>query len=374
MLLLFLACGADNVVKSSNEAPIVTILRPVDGSSFDPALPVELCAQIEDETAAAKLAITVQSDVDGVLLELAAGDGRDACEGGNVGLSLDLSDGDHVLSVFASDEDGDIGEASVVVIAEANTAPECSFALPYAGTVLRVGESVDVAVGTTDAQSDPALLTAVLASDIDGTFWSGSPDSAGTVTTRFSPLAGGEHRLSMTLTDPGGLVGTCVVDIDVEACLDDDRDGATTCDDEDCDDDNDTVYAGAEELADGLDNDCDGETDEGTDYKDDDGDGYREIDGDCDDGDATEYPGAPDTWYDGRDADCAGDDDYDQDGDGHQVSGIGDDCWDLDASIYPGATDAWYDGVDSNCDGASDFDQDGDGQDASFAGGADCDD
>ncbi|MBM4391449.1 MAG: hypothetical protein FJ090_10040, partial [Deltaproteobacteria bacterium] len=252
MLLLFLACGADNVVKSSNEAPIVTILRPVDGSSFDPALPVELCVQLEDESAAEKLAIVLQSDVDGVLAESPAGSEREACKGGNFGVAVNLSGGNHVLSVFATDDDGDIGEDSAAIQAQANTAPECSFALPYNGTVLRVGESVDVAVGTTDAQSDPALLAAVLASDIDGSFWSGSPDSAGTVATRFSPLAGGEHRLSMTLSDPGGLVGTCHVDIDVEACLDDDRDGATTCDDEDCDDDNDTVYAGAEELADGL--------------------------------------------------------------------------------------------------------------------------
>ncbi|MCB9798073.1 MAG: choice-of-anchor D domain-containing protein, partial [Alphaproteobacteria bacterium] len=46
-----------------------------------------------------------------------------------------------------------------------------------------------------------------------------------------------------------------------------------------------------------------------------DGDGYG-PDVDCDDDNPDAYPGAEDTWYDGVDADCAGDDDYDADADG----------------------------------------------------------
>ena len=55
------------------------------------------------------------------------------------------------------------------------------------------------------------------------------------------------------------------------------------------------------------------------------------------------------------DADCAGDDDYDQDGDGdpHEDYG-GTDCDDTDADTYPGALEDWFDGVDSDCDGSAD--------------------
>jgi hypothetical protein len=110
-----------------------------------------------------------------------------------------------------------------------------------------------------------------------------------------------------------------------------------------------------------------------------DGDGYDSPEAggdDCDDSDASVYPGADDAWYDGVDSDCAGDSDYDQDGDGHDsdVENGGGDCDDLDASVYPGADDAWYDGVDSDCAGDSDYDQDGDGGDAVEYGGDDCDD
>ena len=43
--------------------------------------------------------------------------------------------------------------------------------------------------------------------------------------------------------------------------VDDDGDGALAC--EDCDDEDDTIFPGAEEICDEKDNDCDGEIDEG---------------------------------------------------------------------------------------------------------------
>jgi hypothetical protein len=82
-----------------------------------------------------------------------------------------------------------------------------------------------------------------------------------------------------------------------------------------------------------------------------DGDGYTTID-DCDDGDATVYPGAPDTWYDGVDSDCAGDSDYDQDGDGYDSDAYGGtDCDDTTRRVRPDALDVPGDGVDGDCDG-----------------------
>jgi hypothetical protein len=116
-----------------------------------------------------------------------------------------------------------------------------------------------------------------------------------------------------------------------------------------------------------------------------DGDGYNTTEAggdDCDDSDASIHPGAEDEWYDGVDSDCAGDDDYDQDGDGFQtmvwndeVAQGGGDCQDNNANMYPGAPDTWYDGVDSDCAGNDDFDQDQDGSRSLVHGrGSDCDD
>ncbi|MCB9779914.1 MAG: FG-GAP repeat protein [Alphaproteobacteria bacterium] len=166
---------------------------------------------------------------------------------------------------------------------------------------------------------------------------------------------------------------------------------------DDCDDSDAAVHPGASESCNGVDDDCDGLADEAgaegetTWYLDGDGDGfgvageavaacvqpdgYAASPGDCDDADAEVSPGAPEIWYDGIDADCAGGGDYDADGDGHDSAlHGGDDCDDADATIHPGASETWYDGVDSDCAGDSDFDADADGHDSVDHDGDDCDD
>ncbi len=93
----------------------------------------------------------------------------------------------------------------------------------------------------------------------------------------------------------------------------------------DCDDTDPTVFVGAEELCDGLDNDCNGTPDDGptrTFYADADGDGhgtpaetaegscppdgFAVLDDDCDDGDPTRAPSIQEICNDGHDDDCDG--------------------------------------------------------------------
>jgi hypothetical protein len=82
-----------------------------------------------------------------------------------------------------------------------------------------------------------------------------------------------------------------------------------------------------------------------------DGDGFSAEEGDCDDDDATIYPGATETWYDGVDSDCGGDSDYDQDGDGHDAfEHGGTDCNDTDPSSGDNSNDADCDGAETTYD------------------------
>ena len=65
------------------------------------------------------------------------------------------------------------------------------------------------------------------------------------------------------------------------------------------------VHPGADEVANHLDDDCDGDIDAGTAFRDDDGDGFSENGGDCNDSDPSVYVGALE-WCDELDNDCLG--------------------------------------------------------------------
>ncbi len=170
--------------------------------------------------------------------------------------------------------------------------------------------------------------------------------------------------------------------------------------DEDCNDNLGSINPDGEEVCDGEDNDCDGDTDEddATDvvtwYLDADNDGYgvstdTDIDcfqpdgytdnaDDCDDTEATTSPGEPEQCSDGVDNDCDGTTDetsasdlttwyLDSDGDGFgdaasttddcaQPSGYvssDTDCDDDDADVNPDGEEV-CDGVDNDCDGDTD--------------------
>ena len=131
-----------------------------------------------------------------------------------------------------------------------------------------------------------------------------------------------------------------------------DADGVSICAG-DCDDADPQRYPGAEEICDGLDSDCDGAPP--LDELDADGDGYRSCE-ECDDLDAARHPGATEAC-DGVDNDCDGvlpDDELDADRDGWLV--CEEDCDDTLPSVNPGLGEFCYDGVDNDCDGAIDED------------------
>ena len=139
-------------------------------------------------------------------------------------------------------------------------------------------------------------------------------------------------------------------------------------DDGDCDDTTETSNPAAEEICDGMDNDCDGSIPLNESDQDQDGYVICDIDssgwlgassviagGDCQDMDPQIHPGVTEVYYNGLDQDCDQNSDYDADGDGFDSDQHGGtDCDDTDATISPSANDDTLDGIDNNCDGQTD--------------------
>ena len=120
----------------------------------------------------------------------------------------------------------------------------------------------------------------------------------------------------------------------------------------DCDDMAPMSYPLAFELEDGVDQNCNGKIDDGTEAYDDDGDGYSEHDGDCSDEDA--HIGLPLVWYRDRDEDDYGDSGLliiACDGPVGYVNAK-DDCDDRSREVHPGAIESCYADRDLNCDGS----------------------
>ena len=159
--------------------------------------------------------------------------------------------------------------------------------------------------------------------------------------------------------------------------VDFDQDGFPLADD--CDDNNAEINPEATEFCDFVDNNCNGEVDEGAIgvfYLDQDGDGfgqdgesinacppppgYAAQAGDCNDNNAQINPDAPEISCNGVNEDCDNDTADLVDADGDQWHCIAD-CNDANPSIYPQANDPCGDGIDSNCDGSDGTDGDGDG-------------
>ncbi|HNH49815.1 MAG TPA: putative metal-binding motif-containing protein, partial [Myxococcota bacterium] len=256
-LLVLAACTNDSNPDVKDKPPTVTFIRPVSGTTFDPADPLSLCLQVDDELPVENLELSLQSSLDGFLWEPTEPPAECAAGGGNVELEVSLTEGTHTLSMTAIDPRGQTGTGEITITATPNTAPTCTLIAPVEGSVYELGSAVEINAAVADAEYEAGRLSVTVTSSIDGEIYSGTPDSSGQVYTSTSLLTGGDHVLELKVTDPRGLTDACSANITVNVCLDDDLDGFTTCDG-DCDDNQSAANPDAEELADGFDNNCDG--------------------------------------------------------------------------------------------------------------------
>ena len=372
----------------ANQPPTVAFTEPIEGPEYYAENPLDLALVLSDDfDAPADLALSWNSDIDGVL----SPSGGPATTDGTWSGSVSLGAGVHTLTVQATDSLGaSASDSTVVEVFGANTVPECG--LDVVSTNVVLGDIVEVLLTAGDEETQESNLQASLTSNIDGLLL---PDIAipasGEKTEYLTGLSGGTHTLEFRVIDGYGDDVTCSAT--VEVCDDrfyrdtdgdefgDPDDSQLACeepsgfvaDDTDCDDDDAFTHPGAAEYEDAT--ACMTDRDE---------DGYgatvvvagAAAGTDCDDGESTTHPGAGEVC-DEVDNDCDGTvddgvqttfyDDDDGDGYGDATSATlacsaptgtvtdSTDCDDSATAVNPAASEV-CDTIDNDCDGDIDDD------------------
>ena len=387
------ACGDKGfTVNFENEDPEITITYPTEGTEVAASVPFTLLALTSDiDSPTEDLTVNWVSDRDGPIEGVVDWDAEQVSLEMDVGLTV----GEHIITATVSDDDGGSGSDNVIVTVVANDAPLVAFTAP---------ETLDAVTFRTE---DSYRMTLIASDDIDSPAdldveWSGSLATAFTLPTQFNPdgtlgvtlsaLDAAEYDVGITVRDRYG--AEAFAEAFLTVIVDSDNDGVA--EEDDCDDDDPNTFPGADEVCDGVDNDCDGIVDNDAPewFADTDEDGFGAGDAlaacdapegyvadatDCNDDDGAVFPGA-DELCNGIDDDCndlIDDNPIDQtlwyvDGDaddygnpltevmaceapGSNYIDLAGDCLDSNNTVYPGA-DEICDELDNDCDDRIDED------------------
>ena len=206
------ASGDDaiSIVIHENQAPVVELQEP-NSLLFQDQLQIFYAHISDDRSDPDTLRIWWESSTEGVL------DAQDYIDAqGFVESVLNLGQGEHLLRLYAEDEQGSVGSDSIVVsVLDSNTAPNCSISSPENESEQSSTETILFSANATDNESSATALVARISSNLDGLVYEGTPDPSGLIYQDLGTMNAGNHILTLQVEDPYGAQCSASVSIQV---------------------------------------------------------------------------------------------------------------------------------------------------------------
>lgn len=192
-------CGGGGT-EPENRSPAASITSPSDGTTVIEGVEVTFVGSGSDPEGGALTGSSLdwESDLDGLL-------GR-----GSPVRRSDLSVGEHVVTLTATDEEGASGTTTVSITVAENSEPSAAITSPPDGTVF--GQWAPIRFkGSGDDPEDGSLTGSALTwdSDVDGPLGTGA-------SLTLDDLSAGKHTVTLTATDFRGAAATAAVSLTVE--------------------------------------------------------------------------------------------------------------------------------------------------------------
>ena len=186
----------------ATDAPTASIAAPTEDGVYYTGEQVTFEGTVADAEDAAD-ALTVQwssnlaGDLDGAF-------NTPDSEGNLLG-GIALDEGEHFITLTATDTSGKEASDSVVItVGPPNSAPTCSITAPESGAAGPEGETVMFEGTASDVDVPANWLAVTWSSDKDGPIGESTPDSSGSVLFPFDGLSVNTHVITMTVTDEMG--------------------------------------------------------------------------------------------------------------------------------------------------------------------------
>jgi len=236
------------------DAPEVGIDAPAGGDVHLMFEVLEIVGTVSDaDQAPETLDVNLVSSLDGLVWEGTADE-----SGTVVAEVLDLTEGNHTLTLTAIDDDTRRGKAKVDIVVVADGDPVVSITSPGAGDYFWLTDTITLQGTIADDRTEPQDLGVRWVSSVEGDLFTGSGGSSGT-STFSTTLSAGFHDILLRVTDEDGNVGMDAVNIEIRDPLDHDGDlDGYTENEGDCDDTDPYTHPAAADVCDDADNNCDG--------------------------------------------------------------------------------------------------------------------